>query len=87
MKAWSVLILGEGFLRDTRKYDFELTGVVHAADPNAAFDRAVAWARALHPELAQTALPRPGPVVNADEIHEMPSSNVAEALELIWLPS
>lgn len=87
MKAWSVLIFGEGFVRGTQKCDFELAGVVHASDPNAAFHRAVAKAEALHPELSQVTQPRPGPVINADEINELPSFNVAEEIELFWSPS
>ena len=87
MKAWSVLIFGEGFIRGEQSCDFELAGVVHAADPTAAFHRAVAKAEALHPELSQVALPRPGAVINADEINELPNLNLAEEVELFWSPS
>lgn len=84
MKAWSVIILGEGFLRASQECNFELTGVVHAVDPNAAFQRAVTLAKARHVELSQADLPRPGPVINADEINEASNDNV-EDLQLIWI--
>ena len=89
MATWHVQIRGERFWREGHECNFELSGVVYAANPNEAFSRAVTLAQVVHPELAQVSTPRSGPVINADEISEASGEErtVTEEIELVWLCS
>lgn len=53
MGLWSVLAVGQGFLRSEGIADFELYGVVAACDANAALSKAIDLATRHWPEIAQ----------------------------------
>lgn len=53
MGLWSVLAVGQGFLRAEGIADFELYGVVSACDPDAALSRAIDLAKQHWPEIGQ----------------------------------
>lgn len=53
MGLWSVLAVGQGFLRSEGMADFELYGVVSACDADAALSKAIDLAKRHWPEIAQ----------------------------------
>jgi len=54
MGLWSVLAVGQGFLRSEGIADFELYGVVSACDSDAALSKAIDLARQHWPEIGQS---------------------------------
>lgn len=53
MRLWSVLAVGQDFLRSEGIADFELYGVVAACDADAALSKAIDLAARHWPEIAQ----------------------------------
>lgn len=53
MRLWSVLAVGQGFLRPEGTASFELYGVVSAVDSDAALSKAIDLAKRHWPEITQ----------------------------------
>jgi hypothetical protein len=87
MSAWQVAAAGWGFMKDGVRQDCELSGLVRANNPDEAFSKVCNIALQDHPELLQATGPFPRPVINADEIQEVPDSQLAGAdqVELYWI--
>jgi hypothetical protein len=87
MGVWQVAAVGWGFVKDGVQHDCELSGLVHANDPDEAFSKVCSLAMEEHPELLQATGPFPRPVINADEIEEVPEAWLvgADQVELHWI--
>ena len=87
MGTWQVLAVGRGFMKDSVEHDYELSGLVRAKDPADAFSTACGMAMRDHPELLQAAGQFPRPVINAEEIQEVPATRLigADQIELHWI--
>jgi hypothetical protein len=72
MGLWSVLAVGQGFLRPEGSTSFELYGVVSAGDPDAALSKAIDLATRHWPEIGQGAQSSDtGAVIHAEEINKV----------------
>lgn len=87
MNIWRVLARGEGFHRNGSAMSFELSGLVSAEDPNAAFAKAVHIAKKDFAEIGQAEQPGfPRAVINAEEIQayfDMPACEL-DKIEILW---
>ena len=72
MGHWSVLAVGQGFVRPDGTASFELYGVVSASDPDSALSTALYLATRHWPEIARGIQTSDGnAVVHAEEIDEV----------------
>lgn len=87
MSMWQVAAVGWGFMKDGVEHDCELSGLVRAKNPGEAFSKVCNIATKDHPELLQAAGPFPRPVINPDEIQEVPKTRLvgADQVELYWI--
>jgi hypothetical protein len=87
MGVWQVAAVGWGFVKDGVQHYCELSGLVHANDPDEAFSKVCSLAMEEHRELLQATGPFPRPVINADEIEEVPEAWFvgADQVELHWI--
>lgn len=87
MSVWQVAAVGWGFMKDGVQHDCELSGLVRANNPDEAFSKVCNIAIQDHPELLQATGPFPRPVINADEIQEVPETQLvgADQVELYWI--
>jgi hypothetical protein len=87
MGVWQVSAVGWGFMKGGTKQDCEITGLVRADDPDDAFSRACAIAKILDPELLQAVGPFPRPVINAEEIQELPCTEGVDIdkVQVCWV--
>jgi hypothetical protein len=86
MRVWQVSAVGWGFMKTGNEQDCEIVGFVRAADPDDAFSKACAIATVLAPELLQAAGTFPRPVINAEEIQEVPEMEGLDIdkVEVYW---
>ncbi|MBP1203562.1 hypothetical protein JOD97_001576 [Duganella sp. 1411] len=86
MRVWQVSAVGWGFMKIGKRQDCEIAGFVRADDPDDAFSRACAIARVLAPELLQAVGPFPRPVINVEEIQEVPETEGLDIdkVEVYW---
>lgn len=87
MSIWQVAAIGLGFIKDAVQHDCELYGLVRANNPNEAFSKVCNLAMQDHPELQQATGPFPRAVINADEIEEVPETQLVGPgqVELYWI--
>ncbi len=87
MSVWQVAAVGRDFSKDGVAHDCELFGLVRADDPADAFSKACNIAIQAHPQLLEAAGPFPRPVINPDEIYEVPETQLvgADEVELHWI--
>jgi hypothetical protein len=72
MGLWSVLAVGQGFLRPEGTVSFELYGVVSACDSGSALSKAIDLATRQWPEIAQgNQASDSGAVIHAEGINEV----------------
>ncbi|WP_243041163.1 hypothetical protein [Dyella sedimenti] len=84
MKFWTVLAVGQGLPRPEGATGFELYGVVSAADPDAAFAKAIDLATQRWPELAPGS--QPSALIRAeaiDEVTPVPGMEV-DVVDVSW---
>ena len=86
MGIWQVSAVGWGFSKSGTEQDCEIAGLVRADDPDDAFSKACEIAKVLAPELLQPAGPFPRPVINAEEIQEVPDPEGLgiDKVEVYW---
>lgn len=86
MSVWQVTAVGWGFMKDGVQQDCELLGFVRANNPDEAFSKVCNIAIQNHPELLQATGTFPRPVINADEIQEVPETQFSgpDQVELYW---
>jgi hypothetical protein len=87
MAVWQVSAVGWAFIKGGVEQDCEISGFVRADDPDDAFSRVCAIARTLHPELLQAGGPFPRPVINAEEVQEVPETEGRDIdkVEVYWV--
>lgn len=87
MGVWKVSAVGWSFMKSGKERDCEIAGFVRADDPGDAFSRACSIASIFAPELLQAAGPFPRPVINAEEIQELASSEGIDIdkVEVYWV--
>lgn len=87
MGTWQVTAVGWDFMKDGVQHDCELFGIVRANNPDEAFFKVCSIAMQDHRELQQAMEQFPRPVINADEIQEVPETLfiVADQVEVFWI--
>lgn len=88
MRLWSVLAVGQGFLRSEGTADFELYGVVAAGDSDAALSKAIDLASRHWPEIAQGhQTSRSEAVIRAEAVNEIASVTGMEVdvIDVSWM--
>nr|WP_315212597.1 hypothetical protein [uncultured Duganella sp.] len=86
MSVWQVSAVGWGFAKSGKEPHCEIAGFVCADDHDETFSKACAIAKVIAPELLQAVGPFPRPVINAEQIQEVPETEGLEIskVEVYW---